>query len=467
MTQAIATFDLPAPALTRDLGPDLSISRTGTYRFGYVLFVLVVATVFIRPGDIFPQTEGWPFYELLIFGSFLASVPAVLAQLQWVRLYNNAAILCAIGMLPAIIISHLAHGDVWSARMGAFDFIKVLLFFVLLVSLIDTLPRLRLFLWLVSLFIFVTALIAVLCYHEIIHLDAIEVLQRTDSFDPETGEPIFFKQLQACGVFGDPNDFSLVLVTGILATIYFVSEAKGWLKKLAFALPAPLLIYAFALTKSRGGFLSLMAGIGVYLFARLGWKRGLRVGLLIFPLLIAGLAGRQTNINMDDDDTAAGRVKLWREGFQLFKTAPVFGIGYGTYADEAQQVAHNSYVHAYTELGFIGGTVFLSAMLLPILAMGWQKKTMGRHSSPAPEDMRLEPLMLAAIIAYAVGLFSLSRAYSSATYLIMGIASAYCAIRFRPRDNPFMRISWRLLYQMLGASVAMIIIIKIFIILYA
>ena len=42
----------------------------------------------------------------------------------------------------------------------------------------------------------------------------------------------------------------------------------------------------------------------------------------------------------------------------------MFGIGESRFHEEIHKVAHNSYVHAYAEMGFFGGTVFLSICLL-------------------------------------------------------------------------------------------------------
>ena len=54
---------------------------------------------------------------------------------------------------------------------------------------------------------------------------------------------------------------------------------------------------------------------------RYGWKRALMVGLLVMPILAVAVAGRQTDIDLNNsDDTAVGRMRLWRDGLVYFPT---------------------------------------------------------------------------------------------------------------------------------------------------
>jgi O-antigen ligase len=157
-------------------------------------------------------------------------------------------------------------------------------------------------------------------------------------------------------------------------------------------------------------------------------------------------------------DTLQGRVMLWRDGLQAVKNAPLFGIGYNTYADEVGQVAHNSYVHAYVELGFFGGTLFFSTFLLPILFLKRNAETKGIEKAA---QLNLGPCIFSIAVAYAVGLFSLSRNYMTSTYLILGIACVFCDLISTPA-KPVGALSYRLIQRVCVYSVLMVGFLYVF-----
>jgi O-antigen ligase len=148
------------------------------------------------------------------------------------------------------------------------------------------------------------------------------------------------------------------------------------------------------------------------------------LALVLLPALALVFAGRQTNFELGAGDTAQERIRLWSEGFsELLRGNPLTGIGAGEYAEVCDQVAHNSFVHGYVELGLIGGGLFLCAFYLAV----W-----GLHSvrrSPAVTKRRglaqLQPYIFAMVVGYAAGAFSLSRNYIVPTYLILGLATAF------------------------------------------
>ena len=190
---------------------------------------------------------------------------------------------------------------------------KIALYFLLLVGLVDSVAWLRQIMALTVIFIAITALLAVLNYHDIYTLPALTVLDRGLAIDSQTGEMESVLQLQATGIFSDPNDFSVILAVAILGAIYFIVEAKDWLRRMPWLAITPLLVYAFALTRSRGGFLGLMAGVAALMVARMGWKRAMKIGIFVFPVLLVAFAGRQTNIDVGDKEDTALRPRPFVE----------------------------------------------------------------------------------------------------------------------------------------------------------
>src|SRR5436190_13162037 len=95
-------------------------------------------------------------------------------------------------------------------------------------------------------------------------------------------------------------------------------------------------------------------------------KYGGKVAMGIGTLATAAtpiVLGRQGNMEVSGG-TGQQRIQLWADGLAQLKTARLpFGIGEGHYRDVAGLVAHNSYIHAYVELGFLGGTMFMGCFL--------------------------------------------------------------------------------------------------------
>jgi hypothetical protein len=193
----------------------------------------------------------------------------------------------------------------------------------------------------------------------------------------------------------------------------------------------------------------------------LGTKKALILGTLALPALLVVFAGRQTNIDLTDrHDTAQSRIQLWSEGLMLMRQAPAFGIGKGQFADEAGLVAHNSYVHAFTELGLFGGTWFVGAIYLALSGL----HRLGKHDLSYPDagHLRLRPVVFGIITAYAAGLTSLSRCYVVSTYAMIGLATAYISL-VRDADLILPRVNGRLSRNLAAVSGISLLAIYVFV----
>jgi hypothetical protein len=436
----------------------------GRCPMGFGLFILVNATLFIRPAEIVSGWEGVPIYQILILGCLLASLPVVLPQLTWESLRRNPITLCVIGLLVAVILSHLSHGDLYSARMGAAEFGKVLIYYLLLVGLVDSPARLRLFLLITAGFILCTAILSLLNHHGFIDISSLKDLQQFEGVDTAAdpdGDPTYTVRLRAMGIFNDPNDFCLILNVAIFICLHWILENKSWLLKVAWVLPIGILTYALILTQSRGGFLSLLAGLLVLMFTRVSRKRAILICAVLFPAMLVAFGGRLTNIDVENsNDSAQGRILLWRDSIVEFHGSPVFGIGQGNLPDAIGLVAHNSYIHCYAELGFFGGTLFLGAFFLAVTGVRGLATV---ETSEFADDLQwLRRCLIPILAAYMAGIYSLSRPYGNATYLVLGIAAAFLSFAI-PAVANIPQFGIRQLRILVAVSVACILYFEVFI----
>ncbi|MBI1345269.1 O-antigen ligase domain-containing protein [bacterium] len=405
----------------------------------FLLFQLLTATLFLRPAELFSWLEGLPLYEGLILSTFALTATSVQSHFRPFAMIRQPITYCAVGMLIAIVISHLQHIYLGGVQASADQFLRTLVYYGLCVTCVNTPGRLKAFLANVAA---CTGIMVTLClfdYWEIFDFQFIEHLRDLDGFDDD-GNPIFIFRMRGTGIFQDPNDLCMVIVAGgVLCAAFLFDRSLGAFR---FFWAAPLVIFTAAIleTKSRGGMLAAGAATMTLMVFRFGTKFGIACAVLAMCALPL-VAGRSANIDMSDGSTGHQRVELWAEGFDALKSPDLFfGIGHGEYADMAGLVAHNSFVHAYVELGLFGGTLFFGCFFFAFL----QLYRVGQMEVPLwhPDLLRLRPYITAVLVGWCMSMMSLSRCYIVPTFLVLGMASAYLNLCWIHTDSLKPLIVW-------------------------
>ncbi len=427
-----------------------------TFTMSWFLFILLNAFLFIRPAELSPAFEV-PVYNYLMISCLAVSAAQIVTRVP--RLSRTPIAACVLGVPVAAVLSHLSHMYFYGVAEAATTFFKLMSYYVVLVTVVDTLGRLRSFLrWLVIFTLVLTA-IAVLSYESVIEIPSLEVCRQND-IDPQTEEAYILPRLCSTGIFNDPNDLSMILVMSILVALYFVESQRGFLR-LLWCAPIAVFGYALKLTYSRGGLLNLASGLFFLSLARLGAKRTALACVVAFPVLLVLFGGRQTRFDLStSSDTSQGRIQIWAEGLALLRQSPLFGIGLDEYAEKLGHVAHNSFVQTYVELGFFGGTLFAGAFYTSILGIS----RLVRHSGKLrePEVERLGPYLVAIIGSFCVGLFSLTRTEAVPTYLVLGIATVYLQIASTQCSSPPLKLDSRFIQRLCAFSVVWLVFLHIF-----
>jgi len=423
------------------------------------LFLLLTAVLLLRPEDLRPELAGMHLYLVLIAMCLIAAAPAVVRQLTPRELGNRPTTLCVIGFFAAAMLSLVARGWLGQAVYDGVEFAKVAAFYLLLVAVLDRPERVPSFLGLLVLVVGVLAGLGLAQFHGLIDWEVLRPVAQVD-YDESSGDVLaWYPRLRGAGIFNDPNDLSLILTTGILACFARSATAKR-LDRLAWLMPVAAFVYALILTQSRGGFLGLAAGIVTLVVVRLGFRRGLPIAVLGGIAGILVLGGRQANLSLDSSDTTQERLRLWSDGLALLVHDPLTGIGAGQYADEVGMVAHNSFVQAFVETGLIGGTLYVGAFVMAVIGL-WR---LGRFDEFWENDRRftsLRPFVLAMVVAYAAGTFSLSRNYVVPTYMMLGLATAYVRIAL-PSPPASERMSRTVAARLILLGVGTVVFLRIF-----
>jgi len=393
----------------------------------FFLFLLVNFTLFVRPGEVFPAIAELPLYNILILATFAVAAPRVGEVIRPDRLARDPITACVLGMIPAVLLSHVRHFDTFSARFRTFEFSKVALYYLILMAIIKNGSRLRVFLYSIALFATISSGLALLHHLEYIYVPTIATTLEWD-IDPSTGDRYRFPRLCATGIFSDPNDLSMIAILASVICLFGLGDKQLSLLRFLWLAPLAVLMTAIVYTKSRGGMLALIAAIGTLSYLRFGKLKTLAAAVVVLPVVFA-VGGRQTDLGTGfSGGTGDDRIKLWSEGFMVLRKFPLFGIGAGNYTDEAGQVAHNSFVHCFVELGLVGGVVFLGAFWFAVTGL-WKLRPFlkGALRNLTSEPFRrLHPYLMAMVCGYSVSMLSLSRSYVVPTYLVLGVANAYC-----------------------------------------
>ena len=167
------------------------------------------------------------------------------------------------------------------------------------------------------------------------------------------------------------NQYSILLLS------LFFALKRGFLKLSLFGLIL-VSIYCVFFLFSRGAYIGLVAGLFV-VFA-------LRKPVFLVPLVIVLLFWQvflpqeiQTRIEMTTDsygqldDSSENRLLIWEQSVDLFKTTPVFGIGFGVFRHLGFNLkdTHNIYLKILAEQGIVGIGIFFTLIFM-LIAQGWR-----------------------------------------------------------------------------------------------
>ena len=107
----------------------------------------------------------------------------------------------------------------------------------------------------------------------------------------------------------------------------------------------------------------------------------------------------------------------------MFKSSPVWGVGYGAFTDFHERTAHNSFVLCFSELGLVGYFIWLALLLITIVEVRSLKKL----SMEDPQDREFHRWGRAielALYAFLGAALFLSRTYVLTLYLLLGLGVA-------------------------------------------
>jgi O-antigen ligase len=245
----------------------------------------------------------------------------------------------------------------------------------------------------------------------------------------------------------DRNDLALMFnLATPLAVFYALTEKEKWARWAAWTL-AVLVAMSTVLTQSRGGFLTV-ATVVLFLSFRIHgvrfWKRfipliAMVVGITLMPQNVKDRL--ETILETEEDynrTESTGRVAIWKRGIGYMVSYPATGVGIENFVVAEQVIAeeamterwwrghasHNVFVQTGAESGMIGLFLYISMIIAAIVSLNRSRGRMLRYKVPAPWILFAD-LVTASLIAFCVGGFFLSWAYSPFLMFLMALTAGY------------------------------------------
>jgi len=379
----------------------------------YAALLLYVAILFIRPQEWVSAIKGLHILDAVV-GLALITWLGHLVHSKW-RFRDAPQNWLMLGLFLAALMSHVRHTYLAALIETFQDFGKVVLLYFLIATLADSVRRVRTVIFVMVVGCLFMAIHGILQAHTGVGFGGALPIVRGDVV-----------RVRAFGIFHDPNDLSLMLVTVMPFLLSRIFDRESSLAaRFASAGAIMPMLYCVYLTNSRGGWLALAVMAMAYAYLYLPYKKiGLALAPLAFAALIALGPSRMDTISTDEP-AAWNRIIAWGYGNRMLKRWPVFGAGKGRFMEfsEAGRVAHNSFVHCWGELGLFGYFFWLG-LIVASLKDGRALSKIAAEEADQREMARLGKAGIAALVGFLSAAFFLSRTYIVPLYLLFALVAA-------------------------------------------
>jgi hypothetical protein len=419
----------------------------------YVLCLIYVAIIYIRPGEIIPGWIGFPFLQVAAGAALVSAVFSILLRPRRVLELPNDW--CFLGFFAAAILSNPAWG--WfGGGAEAFRKLQPLLWFYLLIRLAVTTQRqLRFLMGFVVVLTLFQAGNGILQYYtgtglggSTAHVRVLTAEERLAAGEPTEEEPEEIRRVRGTGIFGDPNDLAMSLVLVIPFLVSGIVGAGVNPFRRAFSLTALGALGAtLILTQSRGGMVGAAALMAAYASKRVGKVAAALALVLVMAVALAAGPSRLQAID-SSESSAQGRIQAWAEGLAMLRSSPILGVGYGRFIEFHSLVAHNSFVHTYAETGLIGGFFFIGVFYWFFVGNGAGRNVSGAATS------RLALDLWASGVGVTVCAMFLSRQYSPVLFVPLVMGAARVSVERAPEEPGFQTgLDWAKQIALTGGGV--------------
>ena len=471
---------------------------------GFALTILYIAVTIISPEQFGKEWASYHALTYLAAITVVASLPSITGSRYW---KSSIQTFLLIGFIVAIALSQVANGWLGGVLESWRMFLPSAAAFFFIVVNVTTVRRLKVLTLAAVASCLVVAVEALCGYYAGYHGEMFVLLNNI--YSPHEDVIGQFMRIRGAGFLSDPNDFAQILL--IALPLSFIAWRRGRTVANFFVVlvPAAILLWTTYLTHSRGGLIALAAVALMAARKKLGTTAStVLASVFILGMLALDFTGGRGISAADGTD----RLEAWANGLEMFKSAPLFGIGFNGFTDFHEITAHNSFVLCLAELGLLGSTLWMALLVttttnLNRIIGGQRKRQSGRffglrqlfeasyinntgalerdaatlegtrvheglpsmvtakamesETGMAPAHAPIVPphwvvAIRLALVSFMTTAWFLSRSYTTTMYLVLGLAAATIALQRRPGKSPD-RGHW--IFSTLSIEVVVIILI--------
>jgi putative inorganic carbon (HCO3(-)) transporter len=377
-----------------------------------ILFMVVYCA---RPEDWIPGLTVIPLAKI-------AGILAVLAlalswgDLRWPLPREVNYLILLIGQLFLAVPMALWPGGAFQQTV---DFAKVGSIVIVMISAVNTVERLRRFLFIQGACAAVVAAVTLWKGH------------------------LIFGRLEGvlASYYADPNDLALIISISLPFCLASLFLTKRWLSKACWSVAMLVMSYVVFLTGSRGGFLTLFitAAVCVWEFGIKGHRHFLLVAAALAGLVLwlssGGLIGGRLKATFNGENgkdvaaaygSAEARQQLFWRSIEITRKHPLFGVGPGNFqiVSGSWHESHNT----FTSMSAEGGLPALALYSL-ILWAGFKNVKTAKRLSRGKRDLRiLTAALRASLTGYVAGSSFLSVGYVFFPYFLVAYTTVLARI---------------------------------------
>lgn len=380
---------------------------------GLLLFTVVL---YFRPQDYYPALASAHIALVAALLTLAAFIPSQVAAEGTLtarpREVNLALLLVAAAALsvPLAIDRALALEAFWEACA------KSVITFIFIVNIVRTERRLRLMLYLA---LAITVLLCLMALND----------YRLGNL---TVEGYRVQGKSTGGMFENPNDLAIHLVTMLPLAVGLGLARRGLLRKLIFGACAAIVLATVVITFSRGAFLALLAS-GLLMAWKFGRRnRAVVLGALaVTAVVLLALAPGEYWVRvasifdsgLDRYGSSTARTALLMRSVVATLVNPLLGVGIGNFVltSPRAQVTHNAYTQVSAEMGVAAAVVYTMFIVAPLKRL----RLIERETGGAPRPSQFYYLAVglqASLVAYMVSSFFASVAFYLYIYYVVGYA---------------------------------------------
>jgi len=328
---------------------------------GFALTILYIVVTIISPDQFGKEWAHYHAVTYLAGITALASLPSMARYSYW---KTSVQTYLLVGFIIAIALSEVVHGWLGGVIESWRMFLPSAAVFFFIIVNVTTIRRLKIAtLAAVASCLIVT--VEALCGYYAGYQGETFVLL-TNVFSPQDEVIGQLARIRGAGFLSDPNDLAQILL--IALPLAFVAWRRGRpvVNFFAVLVPVALLLWTTYLTHSRGGLVALAAIALMAARKKLGTTASTALAaVFILGMIALDFTGGRGISAADGTD----RLEAWASGLEMFKSAPLFGIGCNLFTDLHDITAHNSFVLCLAELGLLGSALWMALLVTTVTGL--------------------------------------------------------------------------------------------------